>query len=298
MSEEPENPRESPEAPRHLVGQEPPEAGTRYSAKEIHDTVVASANDELQRPIGALWWSALAAGFLISFSFIVAGFLSTLSADPAMKRLLAALGYPLGFVFVVLGSAQLFTENTLDPVLPLLERPTLPMLGRVARLWAIVLLGNLVGAFCIGWVLARTAVVPVWLGPELDTLARSAVEGGFSRVLFLAVFAGWLIALMAWLVNTTVSTGAQITLIFLTTAPISALGFRHAIAGGVEAFYFAARGLEAFPVVVLEFLLPTVIGNMVGGVLMVALMFHGQVRSDRIAEVEAQNGARERERSR
>src|SRR5690348_7152354 len=111
------------EAPPHVVGKVPPESGTRYSAWEIHDTVAESARAELERPLAALWWSAVAAGLLIAFSFLGGSFLGSLSDDPRFHHALVAAGYPLGFVIVVIGSAQLFTENTLDPILPLLEEP-------------------------------------------------------------------------------------------------------------------------------------------------------------------------------
>jgi formate/nitrite transporter FocA (FNT family) len=268
-----------PEA--RIVGRAPPASGTRYSAKEIHDTVAEAAIDELHRPAMALWWSAVAAGLLICFSFLFGAFLSTLATDESWKRALAALGYPLGFVIVVLSSTQLFTENTLDPILPLLEAPSWKRVKQVMRLWAILLAGNLSGAWLISFVLARTAATPVWLKPALDHVAETATQGGFWKTFYLAIFAGWLVAIMAWLIHTTQDRFAQVVLIWLTTAPISAFGFRHAIAGGVEAFYRAARGSATWGEMVGSFLIPAVLGNIIGGGLLVALLFYGQVRSDK-----------------
>jgi formate/nitrite transporter FocA (FNT family) len=108
-------------------------------------------------------------------------------------------------------------------------------------------------------------------------LARETTDGGFLAVAWKAVFAGWLVALMAWLVASTHSTFAQVALIWLTTAPIAAFGFRHSIAGAVEAFYRALAGDASWGRMLGEFLVPALIGNIVGGVLLVALLNHGQV---------------------
>jgi formate/nitrite transporter FocA (FNT family) len=267
----------------HLVGHAPPESGTRYSAKEIHDTVAQAALDELNRPLAALWWSALAAGLLICFSLLGSAYLSSLSTNEGTQDALVAAGYPLGFLFVVLSSAQLFTENTLDPILPLLDSPTLRMFGKVMRLWGILLLGNLVGALIMAVVLAKTPVVPAWLSPIVERTARHSTEGGFAKTFYLAIFAGWLIALAAWLISTTQDRLAQIVLLWLTTAPISAFGFRHAIAGSVDAFYQAARGTVPRGQMLGGFVVPAVLGNIVGGGLLVALLFYGQVSADKEA---------------
>jgi formate/nitrite transporter FocA (FNT family) len=253
-----------------------PAVGTRLSAAEIYENVRAAAEEELERPSVALLWSALAAGLTIGFSFVGGGYASTLVAE-SHRTAAAAAAYPLGFILVVLARQQLFTENTLEPVIPLLNDFNRRTLLRVARLWALVLSANLVGALLFALVTARTPVVEASLLPALDAVAETATEGGFWTVGYKAVFAGWLIALMAWLVASTRATGAQILLVWLTTAPIAAFGFRHSIAGAVEAFYRVARGSASLGSMLGEFLVPAVAGNIVGGVLLVALFNHAQV---------------------
>ncbi len=253
-----------------------PAAGTRISAAEIHDNVLVAADEELERPLGELLWSSVDAGLAIGFSFITAAYLGTL-VDPAHRSAAAAAGYPLGFIFVVLARSQLFTENTLEPVVPLLNRRDAHTAWQVARLWAIVLAGNLVGALAFGIVAARTPVFDGGFHAALGTLAAESTDGGFALVAYRGVFAGWLVALMAWLVASTRATGAQIVLVWLTTAPISAFGFRHSIAGSVEAFYRAASGATGWGTMVGGFVVPAVLGNVAGGVLLVALLNYGQV---------------------
>jgi formate/nitrite transporter FocA (FNT family) len=215
-------------------------SGTRASAEEIHENVLKDARKELERPAAALGWSGLGAGLTIAFSSLGGAFLASI-APPPLAQAARAAGYPLGFLFVVLARGQLFTENTLEPVLPLLEEPSRRTLSSLLRLWAIVLSTNLAGA-------------------ALIALA---------------------IALMAWLVAATHATGAQIAIVWLTTAPISALGFRHSIAGGVDAFTRAWAGDAPLGQMAGGFLLPAILGNIVGGVALVALLNHGQVVAGR-----------------
>lgn len=253
-----------------------PAAGTRLSAREIHDNVSESGEEEMRRPPGQLFWSSLAAGLTIGFSVLAAAFLFTL-APPGLEHAAAAAGYPLGFILVVLARSQLFTENTLDPVIPLLHNRDRATLVRLLRLWVVVLAGNLVGTFVFALVAARTSMLDAGLHAAVLRLSVQGTEGGFWLVAFRAIFGGWLVALMAWLVSSTRSTGAQLTLIWLTTAPIAAFGFRHSIAGAVEAFFRVGVGQATWPQMTGQFLVPAIIGNIVGGVTLVALLNHGQV---------------------
>lgn len=257
-----------------------PQVGTRFSAEEIHDNVSEAAKEELDRPASELIWSSLASGLLLGFSFLAVAFATSL-VSPAYHALATAIAYPLGFVFVVHARHQLFTENTLEPVIPLLEKRDGETFRRLLRLWAIVLPLNLVGALIFAEVLAHTQVVePKLLAPLLDA-ARVSTEGSAQLIFYKGIWAGWLIALMAWLIAATHDTTAQIILVWLATAPIAAFGFRHSIAGAVEAFYRAAIGDAPWGQMLFTFEIPCIVGNIVGGVVLVALVNHGQVSKAR-----------------
>lgn len=260
---------------------ESPSVGTRFSAEEIYEHVRIAAEEELQRPAAALLWSAIAAGLTIGFSFFAGGYLMTLVPD-ALKHSAAAVGYPLGFIFVVIARAQLFTENTLEPIIPLLHRPTWSTFGSLLSLWGVVLLGNLAGAAGFAMIAAWTPMIDPEFKTTLLRLSQEATSGGFMQVAIKGIYAGWLIALMAWLIASTRSTTAQLALIWLTTAPIAALGFRHSIAGSVEAIYRIFMGAASSESMLLSFILPAVLGNIVGGVIFVALLNHGQVVAGRV----------------
>jgi formate/nitrite transporter FocA (FNT family) len=269
--------------PRNRRGaQEAPESGTRLSADEIHDNILEPARKELERKTSALFWSALASGLAIALSFVASAYASTLVPESHAKAA-AAAAYPLGFIVVILGRLALFTENTLVPVIPLLNHRDAATLGKVLRMWGILLVGNLIGAAAFALALAHTPMLGPDLSEPLRRVADSSTAGGFWLVAYQGIFAGWLISLLTWLLASTHSTGAHIVLTWLATAPIAAWGFRHSIAGSVEAFYRSAVGEASLGRMLGEFVVPAVLGNAVGGVLLVALLNYGQVAPEREA---------------
>lgn len=259
---------------------EQPEEGTRLTAAQIHENVLRPAEHEIRRPAAALLLSALAAGLVIGFSCLAGAFAAHVAPEP-YKHAAASAAYPLGFIFVIMARSELFTENTLVPVVPLMERRDLETFLLVVRIWTLLLVGNLIGTVLFAVALARTDLLRPEYAAELLRISRQATEGGFGAIVYAAVFAGWLMALLAWLLASTTSTLAQIVLIWLCTAPISALHFRHSIVGSIEAFYRAALGDATWAAMLWGFVVPSVLGNAIGGVLLVALLNYGQVLADR-----------------
>jgi formate/nitrite transporter FocA (FNT family) len=145
----------------------------------------------------------------------------------------------------------------------------------------VLLVGNLVGVLVFAFLLARTALVPRALDEPVRWLAEVATEGSFGVTFYRGIFAGWLIALMAWLLSSTAAQGAQIVIIWLCSAAISALGFRHSIASSVEAFYLAFSGAATWGDMIGRFVVPALLGNALGGVVLVALLNYAQVRAER-----------------
>jgi len=256
-----------------------PETGTRLSALEIHENIRAPAVEELERPASSLLFSSLAAGMLIGFSFLASGFVSYYAPEP-YKHAFASMAYPVGFMFVIMGRSELFTENTLEPVIPLLHKRDGKTLRQMLRMWGLLIVGNMVGAALFAWILAATTMIDPALHPTLQKLAGEAMQGGFGQVFYLAIFGGWLIALLAWLLASTVDSIAQLFLIWVTTVPIAAFHFRHSIAGSVEVFYRAASGTSGWGEVLGGFVVPALIGNAIGGVILVALFNYAQVAEE------------------
>ncbi|HJQ19052.1 MAG TPA: formate/nitrite transporter family protein [Gemmatimonadaceae bacterium] len=270
---------DSPERAPDLDPQEEKKAQEEESltADVTYEVIRREGKKELERSLSALWWSGLAAGLAMAFTFIAEGILRAHLPDAPWRPLITKLGYPLGFLIVIMGSQQLYTENTLFPVVNLLVERTMTIAKKMLSLWAIVLLGNLVGAFIMGWVLARTALLEPETKGALRAIALESIAPGYWTVLLRAIVAGWLIAGLVWMLPAAES--AHVTVILVMTYLVGIGLFSHVIAGSVGAFYLVAAGDTSIGAALAGFTLPALIGNTVGGVTLVAALNHAQVSS-------------------
>ncbi|CCD93052.1 putative transport protein, yfdC-like [Bradyrhizobium sp. ORS 375] len=253
-------------------------AQSRPNAALIHETIRAEGESELERRWWAILLSGLAAGLSMSLSLIVQGEFHAFVSDESVRRLFAPLGYTAGFLVVVLGRQQLFTENTLTPILPLLHHRDLKTLGQVARLWGLVLTANVVGTWAAAAALAHTDVFEPRIIDAFTEISRHTIDGPFSTTFMRAIFAGWLIALMAWLLPAIRSARPHIVIIMTY---LVALGqFAHIVAGSVECAFLVLKGEASLADYVGVFFVPTLLGNVVGGTTLVALLNYGQVAAE------------------
>lgn len=243
--------------------------------KVVYKAILKEGEEELARSSSALFWSGLAAGLSMGFSMIAEGLLHAYLPDAYWRPLVAKFGYSAGFLIVILGRQQLFTENTLTPILPLLQRKTVGTLGNVLRLWAVVLIANLIGALIVAWVAARTNAFDPHVREAFAAIGHKAMEHGFGTTLLRGIFAGWLIALMVWLLP--FAETARVWVIIFITYLVGLGHFSHIIAGGIETFTIAAMGQKPWLDVLGNYVLPTLIGNILGGVSLVATLNHAQV---------------------
>lgn len=253
---------------------------TNISAVVVHETVREEGERELSRTPAALSWSGLAAGLSMGFSLVTQGLLHAYLPAAPWTPLVANLGYSVGFLIVILGRQQLFTENTLTVILPLLARPDLSTFLCVLRLWAIVLATNLLGAFIFATVLAHTALFPPEILRSFAEVSQHALRGGFGLTILRGIFAGWLIALMVWLLPA--AEGTRLHIIILITYVVGLGEFAHIIAGSVDVAYLVNVGAISWLTALVGFVLPTLIGNIIGGVSLVAILNFAQVASERV----------------
>jgi formate/nitrite transporter FocA (FNT family) len=245
------------------------------TAHVVYETIRLEGDEELHRPAAALAWSALAAGLAMGFSFIAEALLASLLPNYPWRQLISRLGYSVGFLIVVLGRQQLFTENTLTAVLPLLLHKEWKVFVRVARLWSVVLSANLVGTFLFALCIARVAIFDSAVRQSLMEIGVSHLGSSFWVVLVRAIFAGWLIALMVWLLPGAES--ARVSIIIIITYLITLGGFNHIIAGSTTMFYLVLMKSISWGTYFTNFFFPTLLGNILGGVSLVAALGHAQV---------------------
>jgi formate-nitrite transporter family protein len=254
------------------------EARTAPTSEVVHEAIRTEGEHELERTTAALAWSALAAGLSMGFSFIATALLHSHTPEAKWQPLVTALGYPLGFLIVVLGRQQLFTENTVTVVLPFLARPRAARLGNIGRVWLVVLAGNVVAALALALVLAKTEVVSPETHESMRVVADHVYSHPFGVTLLRGIFAGWLIALMVWLLPFAQS--ARVAVIAVLTYVIGVAHFPHIVAGSVDAAFLVFTGARTWGELLLVFFIPTLIGNIIGGVVLVAALNHAQAKPE------------------
>ncbi len=248
----------------------------------IHEIVRDQGETELERRSASLAWSGLAAGGSIGFSFMMMAEIEGTLPDTHWRRLVAAAGYSLGFVIVILGQQQLFTETTLTALIPALTRRDLPTFARMLRVWAIVLATNLVGTIVFGTVCARAGIFEPQTMAAMSDLAANTMSKPFWTTVIKAAGAGWLIGLMVWLLPA--SGSAKPFIVILLTWTVAAAGFNHIIAGSAEAVFGVASGAATVGDYLGRFFAPTLLGNVLGGAILVGLFNHAPLAHEIFSE--------------
>jgi len=246
----------------------------RLSAVTVFETVRGEGEEELERPVLSLWWSGITAGIALSTSVLAEAVLHRALAGSPAQEVVSALGYAIGFVLVIVARLQLFTENTISVVLPVLAEPTGDKLWRSARLWAVVFVANLVGTFA-------TALIALKLGttsPEntaaMLEVSRKVLEQAGWTGFFHAIPAGFYIAAIVWMLPS--SKGFEIFTILIFAWLIAAGAFAHVIVGSFEVFLLVVHGELDIWAGFSTILLPVLAGNVIGGTGLFAFLAYGQ----------------------
>jgi formate/nitrite transporter FocA (FNT family) len=251
---------------------------TPPDARVIHEIIREDGEKELERSVRAIAWSALGAGLSMGFSFFTMAILRSDLPEAPWTKLVTGFGYTIGFLIVVLGRQQLFTESTLTAVLPLLTRKDRKTLYQTGRLWVVVLGFNILGTVIFAWLISHDALFDPEIDKALKAIAEEAIKDPFWPMLIKAILAGWLIALMVWLMPG--AGQARLLLIIILTYTVAIAHFSHIIAGSVEAAYNVFRGTIGLADYFTRFMIPTLIGNTIGGVSLVAILNHAPVREE------------------
>ncbi len=269
-----------PGAERGLSDKEQSEVqeAQRPRAPVVYEIIRVEGERELRRPVSALWWSGVAAGISIGFSFLTQAALAASLPASDWRPVIADLGYAVGFIVVILGRQQLFTENVLTAVLPVITRRKLSWLVSMLRLWGIVLAANVAGCFVFALAFARLPIVSAHVTDELRNIVQTLMLNTPGEMFAKGIGAGWTIAALVWIIASTA--GLEFFVIGLLTYLIALFGFTHIVAGSAEMLYGWLAGLVTFQDVVLKFFLPTLAGNVFGGTVLFSLLSYAQVREE------------------
>ncbi|KQN44501.1 hypothetical protein ASE98_06065 [Pseudomonas sp. Leaf48] len=247
-------------------------------AAVLHEIIRAQGDQELERSIAALWWSALAAGLTMGLSLMAMGLLNSRLPDDEGFKVIASFGYCAGFLAVILGRQQLFTENTLTAVLPVMTKPTLGNFGRLLRLWTVVLVGNLCGTLLVAYVMLELPIFDSKTDVAFLDIGRKVMENDVSQMFAKGIISGWMIATMVWMIPSMES--AKMWIIILITYLMALGDFTHIVVGSLEVSYLVFAGELPWSDFWLVFAGPTLAGNIIGGSFIFALISHAQIRSE------------------
>lgn len=257
-------------------------AHSRLSALTVFSIIRGEGEEELRRPASSLWWSGIAAGIGISTSVFAQALLYAALEGSPNRWLISSLGYAVGFVLVILSRLQLFTENTLSVVLPMLSEPSWAKLGQSARLWAIVLTANFIGTFLTAlFVLTLSAGADGQLSGNVRAMlevADHAAQAQGWTALAKGIPAGFFIAALVWMLPS--SKGFEVWVVVLFTSLIAAGGFTHVIAGSTEMFMLVINGQMGVAQAFIGYLIPTFLGNVIGGTGLFAMLAYGQIHAE------------------
>lgn len=253
------------------------EAG-RPRAAVVYEIIRTEGEAELIRPFSALWWSGVAAGISIGFSFLSEAALAAHLPASDWKPIIAKLGYAVGFLIVILGRQQLFTENVLTAVLPVISRRKLDWLISMVRLWGIVLAANVVGCFVFALSLSALPIVDADVSHELGQIVMRLMQNTPAEMFAKGIGAGWIIAALVWILAS--SEDLHFFIIGLLTYLIALFGFAHIVAGTAEALYGVLTGVTSFWQAFGGFFLPTLAGNIFGGTVLFSVLSYAQVRAE------------------
>src|SRR5438270_3882152 len=249
----------------------------RLTAPEIFEAATENGRSELKRSWRSLAFSGLAGGITLGLSGLSVAALNAMLGEGSWQRLASFVMYPAGFIAVIIGRSQLFTENTLYPVVLVLDerRHWLATL----RLWGVVFTANIFGALLFAALAIRTAALRPDVAGALVKLGNDAVPGSFEHLFWSGVVGGWLIALVAWMVTASHWTIGQVVMVWLLTIILGIGHFENCSVTSCEILAATLAGSVSVGSY-FHWLLPATLGNIAGGVGIVSVLNYGQVRQE------------------
>lgn len=265
---------------------------THLTSQEIMETLVNSGINKTNSSLKKLIILGIMAGAYIAF----AGAASTMASYNLLSssvyyglgRVISGMVFTGGLIIVTLAGAELFTGNSLI-TLTLVERKT--TLAKMLRNWVVVYIANLAGSILIAWLVYNSGILGAsqgLLGGIIVKIAAGKVNMTFMQCIASGILCNWLVCLAVWCATGSKSTVGKIFAIFFPICMFATCGFEHSVAN----MYFIPAGLfasanEAFVSMsgvsgevmanlswgsmFADNLLPVTIGNLIGGILFVAM---------------------------
>lgn len=258
-------------------------------AAAVHEQIRQEGEKELERDALALLFSAIAAGLSMGASLMAKGIFHVNLQDVPGGFLLENLGYTFGFIIVIMARQQLFTENTVTAVLPVMHKPNGSNVLLLMRLWGLVLGGNLIGTALAALAFNHMPIFDDAVRGAFVSISQKVMENSPLEMFSNAVVSGWIIATMVWMFPS--AGAAKIWVIILMTWLVALGDLAHIVVGSVEIFYLVFSGDLPWQQFIWPFALPTLAGNIIGGTFIFALISHAQIRNDMSNKAKAKAAA-------
>jgi formate/nitrite transporter FocA (FNT family)/nucleotide-binding universal stress UspA family protein len=260
----------------------------RFTSDEVFQRIVAAADEEITAGARELFFSGLAAGFAITITFLL---YVSLKAETGDAPVVSALLYPLGFIYIIIGGYQLYTENTLPPVALTLER--LASIPALLRNWVVVLSGNLFGGTLGAAALSFGGVLSPEASAAALEVAQEGVQTPWVSLFFKAAFAGLIVAGVVWVTFAARDTISRLVVVYLAFLSIPLGGLFHVVVSYTEMLYLVLNGQLSFVVGLTEFVVPVLLGNTIGGVVLVTIVNYFQTTEDRLESARFEGAERQ-----
>lgn len=247
-------------------------------AMAIHEHIRQDGEKELERDAMALFWSAVAAGLSMGASLLAKGIFHVNLEGVPGSFLLENLGYTFGFIIVIMARQQLFTENTVTAVLPVMQKPSGSNFLLLMRLWGMVLLGNIIGTGLAAYAFEYMPIFDEETRDAFVSIGMDVMHNTPGEMFANAIISGWIIATMVWMFPS--AGAAKIVVIIIMTWLVALGDLTHIVVGSVEILYLVFNGTIHWSEFFWPFALPTLAGNICGGTFIFALISHAQIRND------------------
>ena len=251
---------------------------TRNRVPLIYNVIQKEGEEELARPVSSLFLSGLSAGLAIFLSVIAIGAIFGNMPNHAHYRLIESFGYTVGFVVVIFGRLQLFTENTITVIIPLLANYSHRRLRQTLLLWGVVFLANMIGVAIVSAVSVYTNLLPTGLADAIVAVSQEYINRSPTQFFMHGIPAGFIIAAIVWMLPSAESN--KFAIIVMLSYLIYLGDFTHVIAGAGEVFVMVFKTTISISDAVFKSIIPTLFGNIIGGTLLFSMLAYGQVREE------------------
>ena len=248
---------------------------------QIYDRAEEEGRRRLGMPALEQVSTGFIAGVTIVFGIVALGVTEALvepDVGPGLARVLGALAFGIGLVFLVVGRSELFTENFFGPVAASIDSGLRAGLGKLLRLWVFTLLLNLVGGAVLVAVLTVEGALPSGAPEVLDKIADEIAGKSAAATLARAVLAGALLTLLSYLLHAVDTVLARIALAFMAGFLVALGPFDHVVVSALHLLF----GLWHEAAVTWSDLAANIglstAGNLVGGILLMTLTHTAQVK--------------------